>query len=112
MFQEANLLTGRIVKCRLTTTQDEELAMKSLGSIQANQANMGAPKQIIQELIKMMIVEVDGKPVGYQELTPLDNFFSVKEIRQLELFYNYLHVPTEEEDDNFLKSIRPVSTVK
>lgn len=111
MFYEATLLTNRKVLCRLTSTEDEQLVMKTIGANE-NVQSLSAPKHIIQELIKMMLVEVDGKPVTYQELSPLDNFFTIKEVRQLELFYNQLHVPSVAEDDSFLLSIKPISTTK
>jgi len=108
VLYEATLFSGRRVKVREITTNDEDVALKALGS----KVDLQAPSSqrlLVQEFLKMMIVEVDDKPVSYQELQVWDNYFSVKETRQVEALYNKLHVPSDTEDEDFFKTMKPNS---
>jgi hypothetical protein len=111
MFYNAILYTGKKVKVKEISTSEEELALKALGS-SASFDSAVSQKGFVQELIKMMLVEIDGKSITYADLNNLDDYFKAKEIRQLESFYNKLHVPSKDEEESFLASIAPVSTVK
>jgi len=107
MNYEAKLCTGRVVKVRELTGKEEQLVFRAVGQIEQNAADM---KRVVNEMVKMMLVEVDGKPVNYQELQEKDlsDIFRVKEMRQLEELYQELHAPTEAENKDFLKTIRPL----
>ena len=113
MIYEATLLGKRKVKVRELETRDEDLAIKSIGK-DLDAENPLSMKILVKEFVKMMLVEVDGEPVTYQELSEgkLDNLFSVKEMRQLEALYNDLHAPTEVQTKDFLSTIKPVLTQK
>ena len=110
---EATLVTGRKVLVKELTTAEEELAIRAVGS-GLKPDNPASMKLLVSEFVKMMIVEIDGQKVSYQELTEkgLGNYFRLKEIRQLEELYNHIHVPSEVENQSFLTSIKNVSTLK
>lgn len=109
MIYEATLLGKRAVKVRELETKDEDLAVRSIGK-DIDVDNPLSMKVLVKEFIKMMLVEVDGAPVTYQELTEgkFENMFSIKEMRQLEALYNELHTPSENQEKDFLQTIKPV----
>lgn len=113
MIYEATLLGKRQVKVRELETRDEDMAIKAIGK-DIDSENPLSMKVLIKEFVKMMLVEVDGQPVTYQELSEgkLDNLFSLKEMRQLESLYNELHAPSEGQTKDFLLTIKPVLTQK
>ena len=113
VIQEATLCTGQKIKFKELEGRDEELALQSLGSGLDVQGPAGM-KRVVHEFIKMMLVEIDGEPVNYQQLSEksLSDYFKIKALRQLEALYQHLHSPSPEEDASFLLTIKPLSIVK
>lgn len=76
------LSTKRVVHMREMKLKYQQLAIKAVGKkAQDNDALLGS--MVIAELIKMLIVDIDGARQTAAQLEDLDGLFSYKEITEL-----------------------------
>lgn len=76
------LSSKKEVLLREMKIRHQELAAKICGKKAGD--NMAYLSTLMQsELLKMLIVQVDGKPVSPTDIESLDNIFSILEYRQL-----------------------------
>lgn len=82
MVHKVVLSSGKEVLLREMKIRYQNLAIKAVGSKAGdNQAMMGSLMQ--QELLKQLIVQINGKPITAKELENLDEAFSYIEFVQL-----------------------------
>jgi hypothetical protein len=79
---KVTLGTGKVVILKQLEVGDQEKALEALGSnVSTNPILAGAKAQV--ELLKMLLVAVDGKELTGNEKEFLKNLFSVGEYSQL-----------------------------
>lgn len=78
---KVTLSTGKIVVLKEYKIKDNRLATKMLGNAKMNQLEAGIAMQ--ENLLKILLLEIDGEPVDHAKKNDLDNIFSVKEYSQL-----------------------------
>jgi hypothetical protein len=77
---KVTLSSGKVVILREMTMEDQENAAASISST-ANQIVSGIKMQ--KELLKLLILEIDGKPVSATDKEKINSLFKVKEFNQL-----------------------------
>lgn len=79
---KVTLGSGKVVLLRDMKLQYEDLALQAAGTSHGKNEALQA-KRFQDELLKILIVEVDGKKLSHTELEKLDKVFSYKDIVQL-----------------------------
>lgn len=88
------LSTKRVVLLRELKLKDQNLATKMLGQRKMNQAEMHLAIQ--ENLIKILLMEIDGVKLDHKAKENLDDLFSVKEYGQLVLALTKINSEDEE----------------
>lgn len=81
---KATLSGGKVVLLREMKIKYQNLALQAVGS-KGKDNQLLAGSLMIQELIKILIIEVDGKKPSSSDLENLDKMFSYKQISQLQI---------------------------
>jgi hypothetical protein len=82
MVHKVTLSSGKVVMLREMKIKHQTLATQAVGSKAGdNQLLMATLMQ--QELLKTLLVNIDGRPVSGQEREDLDSLFSYVEYNQL-----------------------------
>lgn len=83
------LSSGKEVLVRPMKIKYQHLALKAIGSsAENNQALLGSMMQ--DELLKILVIQVGGKPVDAKLIQNLDNYFEYEEYIQLLSFMGQL----------------------
>lgn len=94
------LQTGKVVLLREMQMKYEDLAMRAVGD-RAGKNEMLMGKMMQDELMKILIVDVDGKKLTQQELEKLDSVFKYPEIISLRKVMSKLMGVEETNDPKF-----------
>ena len=82
MVTKVTLSSGKVVLLREMKMKYQTLAIKAVGSqAKDNQALMGVLAQ--QEILKQLVVEIDGVRTSAKNLEKLDDVFSYMDLMQL-----------------------------
>lgn len=92
------------VTMRRITGREEELSF-DLARVQGT-ASGADMDRILKERIRQTVCAIDGKPVTYDDVGSLNERFTVKQIRYLEIMYAELNGVPQEEMEDFRASLR------
>lgn len=81
---KATLSGGKVVLLREMKIKYQNLALQAIGN-KAKDNQLLAGSLMVQELIKILIIDIDGKKPSSQELEKLDEVFTYKQIQQLQV---------------------------
>lgn len=98
MVHKVTLGSGKVVLLRDIKIKHYELAMKAAGH-KAGKNELLAGFSSSCELLKMLIVQIDGKDVSKSGVEDLDALFSASEFRQLSKFLDKLQQAEGEDED-------------
>lgn len=79
---KVTLGTGKVVLLREMKVRYEDLAIQAAGG-KSGKNEMLAQKRVGDEILRLLIVEVDGEKPSKDALEQLDKLFSYKELGQL-----------------------------
>jgi hypothetical protein len=97
-----------VVEMRPLLSKDEDLACDAVGLSGIPKGSQGF--RFLREQVRLTLVAVNGKPVSYNDTERYDDIFTSKQQAQLRELVNQINNPTEEEREDFLKSIEPSTT--
>lgn len=96
---QVTLSTGKVIILGELKIRTQELAIKSVGNkAQGNDALRDL--YVSQELVKLLLIEVDGKPVDKRQVENLDEMFSLREFKQIQQSIARISGMDEEADPN------------
>lgn len=98
MVHKVTLTSGKVVLLRDIKIKDYELAMKAAGA-RSGKNELLAGFSSSCELLKMLIVQIDGKDVSKASVENLDALFTASEFRQLSKFLEKLQQAEGEDED-------------
>jgi hypothetical protein len=95
---KVTLSTGKVVLVRQPKISTFELACKAVGKrAEGNTLLQGAI--VSKEVVKLLIAQIDDKPVSHNDLHDLDKVFSPLEYRQLQKVVQQLSGDDEGDND-------------
>jgi len=95
---KVTLSSKKVVLLRDIKIKHYELAMKAAGA-KSGKNDLLAGFTSSTELMKMLIVQIDGKDVNKAQIENLDDLFTASEFRQLAKFIDKLQQPEGEDED-------------